>query len=985
MSLKIYFYYIKLLFCCFFLNIGVSYASDTLIVIGDTWQYLDDGSNQGTLWNANNFDDSNWQTRNAQFGYGDGDETTAISYGNNFLDKHITYYFRKHFTIDNLSDVNALFIRLLIDDGAIVYLNGSEIYRKNMDVETVDFETPATANVTNTQENVFFEQIISNEFLQAGDNVLAVEVHQASPTNVDLSFDLEFITNPTAEKMLVREPYLQMPTENSILVRWRTALPVRSELIYGESLDNLAFTVIDETEGLNHELLIENLQVDTKYFYNIINSDTLLAGGTSDFFFASSPTLASTQKFRAWVLGDCGEAGENANNVRNAYYNQNLETDFMLLLGDNAYNLGTDNNYQESIFEPYKEIFRHTPVWSCPGNADYYTADAQTQTGAYYEVFSFPKNAESGGTASGTESYYSFDYANVHFISLDSEDTDRSLNSPMLTWLENDLLTTNQEWIIAMWHHPPYSKGSHDSDSESELKEMRQNVVPMLEAAGVDLVLCGHSHSYERSHLLYGHYEVSDSLKNYMILDNGSGNIDEACAYNKTTSGTDEGKGTVYVVNGSSSKISGGTLNHPAMYVSLNQLGSVILEVENHQLDLRFINDNGQIQDYFSIVKDNQAKEISISADKTSLCNNETLWLTATPNFSNYEWFLDGQILDNENENELLIEAAGEYLVFAYNENNCLLSFTQKIDYQSDIIFEINATDEICDNDGTASITLTSEQENINYLWQNGETTATINDLNADTYFVTITDEADCSETASVNVEANIKFNVQLKIWLEGPHQSNSNLMTTYLRDAAILPLEQPYSENPYNYQGSGNVTNINDILINMVDWVLVELRDATDNSLLIAQKAGLVINSGFILSYDENANLIFGLDFENIACNRSYYVVVRHRNHLDIMSKDAILFPNENIIDLTQAENVQAGETQLANVGNDIFAMKMGDFNGDGTINDNDFETYYEALPYLRVYNSCDINFDSQITFCDFNLYRENWGSSCVVVLKLE
>ena len=188
------------------------------------------------------------------------------------------------------------------------------------------------------------------------------------------------------------------------------------------------------------------------------------------------------------------------------------------------------------------------------------------------------------------------------------------------------------------------------------------------------------------------------------------------------------------------------------MYISLNQLGSVILEVENHQLDLRFINDNGQIQDYFTIIKDNQAKEISISADKTSLCNNETLWLTATPNFQNYQWFLDGEILANENGNELLIEAAGEYQVYAYNENNCLLSFTQYIDNQEDINFEISATDEICDNDGTASITLTSENENINYLWQNGETTASINDLNADTYFVTITDEADCSETASVHV-----------------------------------------------------------------------------------------------------------------------------------------------------------------------------------------------------------------------------------------
>ena len=96
-------------------------------------------------------------------------------------------------------------------------------------------------------------------------------------------------------------------------------------------------------------------------------------------------------------------------------------------------------------------------------------------------------------------------------------------------------------------------------------------------------------------------------------------------------------------------------------------------------------------------------------------------------------------------------------------------------------------------------------------------------------------------------------------------------------------------------------------------------------------------------------------------------------------------MFPNENIIDLTQTDNVADGITQLSQISNDIFAMKMGDFDGNGTINDSDFETYYNALPYLRVYNACDINFDSQITFTDFNLYRENWGSSCVEVLRFE
>ncbi len=69
----------------------------------------------------------------------------------------------------------------------------------------------------------------------------------------------------------------------------------------------------------------------------------------------------------------------------------------------------------------------------------------------------------------------------------------------MMSWLTQDLAATTKEWIIAFRHYPPYSKGSHDSDTESPLIQTRENALPILEAAGVDLVLSGHGHSYERS------------------------------------------------------------------------------------------------------------------------------------------------------------------------------------------------------------------------------------------------------------------------------------------------------------------------------------------------------------------------------------------------------------------------------------------------------------------------------------------------------
>src|SRR6185503_10980450 len=99
----------------------------------------------------------------------------------------------------------------------------------------------------------------------------------------------------------------------------------------------------------------------------------------------------------------------------------------------------------------------------------------------------------------------------------------RSSNGAMATWLRADLAQNTNRWLIAYWHHPPYTKGSHDSDTEPELIQMRQNLNHILEAAGVDLVLSGHSHCYERSYFIDSHYGSSVSFNNSKIIQPGSG------------------------------------------------------------------------------------------------------------------------------------------------------------------------------------------------------------------------------------------------------------------------------------------------------------------------------------------------------------------------------------------------------------------------------------------------------------------------------
>src|SRR4029453_2797895 len=158
----------------------------------------------------------------------------------------------------------------------------------------------------------------------------------------------------------------------------------------------------------------------------------------------------------------------------------------------------------------------------------------------------------------------------------------RATNGAMAAWLNDDLAATTQEWIIAFWHHPPYTKGSHDSDAESQLIQMRQNIVPILESYGVDLVLSGHSHSYERTFLLNGHYGLSSTFNPAIhtvgTTGSGSGQTQNATAYYKAPLGMEDGKGAVYVVTGSAGKKESGAMDHPAMYFDEVQLGSCVLK-----------------------------------------------------------------------------------------------------------------------------------------------------------------------------------------------------------------------------------------------------------------------------------------------------------------------------------------------------------------------------------------------------------------------
>ena len=407
-----------------------------------------------------------------------------------------------------------------------------------------------------------------------------------------------------APARVLRGPYLNLGTPTSLFVRWRTDFASDSVVRYGLDSGNLNRTARVATVTIEHEVPLTGLTPDTKYYYSIGSSAGTQAGG-ADYYFVTAPT--TPKPTRIWVIGDSGGASSvppdyGSYLVRDAYrnYTGSRDTDVWLLLGDNAYGLGSDDEYQRGFFDVYPDMLRKTVVWSTIGNHEWYMD-------VYLNIFTFPKNGEAGGVASGVENYYSFDYGNIHFINLASYYSGSLLsNGPMCTWLKSDLEANTNKWTIAFFHAPPYTKGSHDSDSgEQAILQMRQNAVPILESYGVDLVLAGHSHVYERSYLLHGHYGYSWDLQPEMILDPGSGEVDDTGPYVKQTSGDNAGHGTVYVVAGSSGWIYGCCYGvHPAMYRSLAEIGSLVLDIHGDTLQGTFVRGDNVIDDYFTLVKE---------------------------------------------------------------------------------------------------------------------------------------------------------------------------------------------------------------------------------------------------------------------------------------------------------------------------------------------------------------------------------------------
>jgi PKD repeat protein len=377
---------------------------------------------------------------------------------------------------------------------------------------------------------------------------------------------------------LTRGPYLQAAGQSTMTLVWNLDVSATCVLRWGplpgpnwENVQSLGASRV-------HVVELTALRPDTRYFYEVEADGVVVATG-GDCYFDTYPPINSRKPFSFLAWGDSGTGDANQGAVAAQMNALSPRPAFGLGIGDLIYPKGEVANYNPRFFTPYAQLLRNMVIWPAMGNHD-----AATQNGKpYRDAFVLP-------AASGTELYYSFDYGSAHFVCLDSQVTyfaGSAARNAMLAWLTSDLDAANANvarWKFVFFHHPPYSKGTHDSDAEAQLVWMRNNLNPIMEARGVDFVLTGHSHVYERSYLLKNHAALQSSLNDY------------------TKIATQDG--TIYIVTGCGGETGSGALNHPLMaYAQGSIAGNTVIDVTFDECRGYFVQSNGARLDLFNLRK----------------------------------------------------------------------------------------------------------------------------------------------------------------------------------------------------------------------------------------------------------------------------------------------------------------------------------------------------------------------------------------------
>lgn len=431
-----------------------------------------------------------------------------------------------------------------------------------------------------------------------------------------------------------RGPYLLNPHPKGITIKWRTDDQIKSQISVriGISPEDLPTHVKvfrmnpKKANKVDWIARIENLKPNTKYYYAIEADFAVIAGADKEHFFRTVPEQASTEKeYSFWLLGDSGSNRPFSDRkispfgtdlstpikVREGFHNfmNGKSLDGIIMLGDNAYPMGTDREYQTAFFNVFKSSLKTTPILPCTGNHD--------MDLAFLSIFADPFHNKMATNPGRYPLYYSTEIGDVHFTFIDpwkswlesTSNPDHPEWKKQLKWLETDFRSSKKKWNVLVNHFPFYCDGDYNSDTNGALIQLREMIAPLVDKYGIDLVVSGHDHSYQRTHLIKEHYGKSDTFDTSKHLvyktDNASVIYKKSGPYS----------GTVYVVSGAASgERAKPKFDHSALVKfgsgkdakkGIAQPGSFFLNINQNKLTGKQIGTNGEVLDEFFITKKN--------------------------------------------------------------------------------------------------------------------------------------------------------------------------------------------------------------------------------------------------------------------------------------------------------------------------------------------------------------------------------------------
>lgn len=515
--------------------------SAQLISTATTWKYLDNNVDPGTetdryAWTKADYNDSEWKSEAWKFGakkgkledLGDGFVPTVLlnQYINGVNGDDIpAFFFRTTVNISNLDDFSSLSGKLYYDDAAIVYINGVKV--ASFDEPEGGFESNMSyggSNASNPKEGVISltkEQL--KDVIKTGQNTIAVELHQGRASSSDIYFEFNNLqVDYGQEETTVEQKALNLTIgedETKMNLTWyantntsgTVQLAKAGAMINGEFPSQ--FTTVEATNNqandkgfYYNQATLANLEENTKYVYRVVNGDQVSKiydfttkdfDGSYNFIFAGDPQIGAS--------GSASKDTEGWDKTLSDSINK-FNPNFILSAGDQVNTASDENQY--SGYLDHEEL-TSVPQATTIGNHD-------SSSNAYTQHFNLPNETAKGETAAGTDYWYV--YNNTLFMNINTNNTSTAEHKAFM----KEAIKENQDvrWKVVVFHHSVYSVASHSV--ESSILKRREELTPVFDDLGIDVVLMGHDHVYVRSNMMKG-MKVSQETKDLTSVTDPEG------------------------------------------------------------------------------------------------------------------------------------------------------------------------------------------------------------------------------------------------------------------------------------------------------------------------------------------------------------------------------------------------------------------------------------------------------------------------------